>query len=93
MLGQRPDLTLVKLADGAKDNWSSLGAVLPQGIEIIDFYHACEHRKAAFDAAFRSQGGHGKPPLSPFPKLTSYPARLTYLTPGGRGVIVRIDSR
>jgi hypothetical protein len=52
VLGQRPDLTLVKLADGAKDNWSYLGAVLPQGIEIIDFYHACEHLKVAFDAAY-----------------------------------------
>ena len=31
MLGQRPDLTLVKLADGAKDNWSYLGTALPQG--------------------------------------------------------------
>jgi hypothetical protein len=52
VLEQRPDLTLVKLADGAKDNWTYLGAVLPQGIEIIDFYHACEHLKAAFDAAY-----------------------------------------
>jgi hypothetical protein len=52
VLGQRPDLTLVKLADGAKDNWSYLGAVLPQGIETLDFYHACEHLKAAFDAAY-----------------------------------------
>ena len=51
MLGQRPDLTLVKLANGAKDNWSYLGTALPQGPEIIDFYHACEHLKAAFDAA------------------------------------------
>ncbi|MGH8570261.1 MAG: hypothetical protein ACREXU_20205, partial [Gammaproteobacteria bacterium] len=45
VLGQRPDLTLVKLADGAKDNWSYLGAVLPQGVEMIDFYHACDHLK------------------------------------------------
>ena len=33
-------------------NWSYLGAVLPQGIETLDFYHACEHLKAAFDAAY-----------------------------------------
>lgn len=52
VFGQRPDLTLVKLADGAKDNWSYLGAVLPKGIELIDFYHACEHLKVAFDAAY-----------------------------------------
>ena len=60
VLGQRPDLTLVKLADGAKDNWSYLGAVLPQGIEIIDFYHACEHLKAAFDAAYGENSSRSK---------------------------------
>jgi hypothetical protein len=59
VLGQRPDLTLVKLADGAKDNWSHL-AVLPQGIEIIDFYHACEHLKAAFDAAYGENSSRSK---------------------------------
>ena len=60
VLGQRPDLTLVKLADGAKDNWSYLGAVLPQGIEIIDLYHACEHLKAAFDAAYGENSSRSK---------------------------------
>ena len=60
VLGQRPDLTLVKLADGAQDNWSYLGAVLPQGIEIIDFYHACEHLKAAFDAAYGENSSRSK---------------------------------
>jgi hypothetical protein len=60
VLGQRPDLTLVKLADGAKDNWSYLGAILPQGIEIIDFYHACEHLKAAFDAAYGENSSRSK---------------------------------
>jgi hypothetical protein len=37
-------------------NWSYLGAVLPQGIETIDFYHACEHLKVAFDAAYGQSG-------------------------------------
>jgi hypothetical protein len=60
VLGQRPDLTLVKLADGAKDNWSYLGAVLPQGIETLDFYHACEHLKAAFDAAYGENSSRSK---------------------------------
>ncbi|MCA1606548.1 MAG: hypothetical protein LC775_14020 [Acidobacteria bacterium] len=60
VLGQRPDLTLVKLADGAKDNWSYLGAILPQGIEIIDFYHASEHLKAAFDAAYGENSSRSK---------------------------------
>jgi hypothetical protein len=60
VLGQRPDLTLVKLADGAKDNWSYLGAVLPQGIETLDFHHACEHLKAAFDAAYGENSAKSK---------------------------------
>ena len=51
VLGQRPDLTVVKLADGAKDNWTFLTRALPDGVELIDFYHAAEHLKDAFDAA------------------------------------------
>jgi hypothetical protein len=60
VLGQRPDLTLVKLADGAKDNWSYLGTALPQGPEIIDFYHACDHLKSAFDAAYGENSSRSK---------------------------------
>ena len=41
-------------------DWSYLGAVLPQGIEIIDFYHACEHLKAAFDAAYGENDSRSK---------------------------------
>ena len=50
VLGQRPDLQLVKIADGAKDNWTFLSQALPAGVELIDFYHAVEHLKDAFDA-------------------------------------------
>ena len=60
VLGQRPDLTLVKLADGAKDNWSYLATGLPQGPEIIDFYHACDHLKRAFDAAYGENSSRSK---------------------------------
>ena len=52
VLQQRPALRLVKLADGAKDNWTYLGGELPAGVEIIDFYHAAEHLKHAFDVAY-----------------------------------------
>ena len=51
VLGQRPDLTVVKLADGAKDNWTFLTGALPDGVELIDFYHAAEQLKGAFDTA------------------------------------------
>jgi len=52
VLEQRPALRLVKIADGAKDNWSYLSQALPAGDEIIDFYHAAEHLKRALDAAY-----------------------------------------
>ena len=57
VLGRRSDLSLVKIADGASDNWTFLGEVLPEGVELIDFYHAAEHLKDAFDAAY----GTGEP--------------------------------
>ena len=44
---QRPDLRVVKVADGASDNWSYLSEVLPVGQEVLDFYHAAEHLGAA----------------------------------------------
>lgn len=51
-LAQRPDLTLVKLADGAHDNWDFLHEVLPEGVETVDFFHAAEHLAAALGAAY-----------------------------------------
>ncbi|MGH8523360.1 MAG: hypothetical protein ACREXY_03860 [Gammaproteobacteria bacterium] len=59
-LKQRPELTLVKLADGAKDNWTYLGAALPPGVELIDYYHACDHLKDAFDAAYGEKSTQSK---------------------------------
>ena len=52
VLEAHPGLVLVKLADGAKDNWSFLDHELPAGVAVIDFYHAVDHLKAAFDAAY-----------------------------------------
>lgn len=49
---QRPDLPVVKVADGAPDNWSYLGETLPLGGEVRDFYHATEHLGAALGAAY-----------------------------------------
>jgi len=55
----RPDLKRVLLSDGAKDNWRLLREVdqacgpPPQpSIEIVDFYHACDHLKEGCDAAW-----------------------------------------
>lgn len=59
ILPMRPDLTVVKLADGAKDNWQSLGTLdfglepdspsITQ-VEIVDFFHGAEHLKTGCDA-------------------------------------------
>jgi hypothetical protein len=54
---QRPDLRVVKVADGAPDNWSYLSETLPVGIEVLDFYHAAEHLDTALAAAY----GEGTP--------------------------------
>ena len=51
-LRQKPQLSLVKVADGAKDNWSYLSQELPAGVEVIDYYHAADHLKKAFDQAY-----------------------------------------
>ena len=60
VLGQRPDLRLVKIADGAKDNWTFLSGVLPQGVELIDFYHAAEQLKSALDARYGENDARGR---------------------------------
>jgi hypothetical protein len=56
-LSQRPDLRVVKVADGAPDNWSYLSETLPFGEEVLDFYHAAEHLGEALGAAY----GEGTP--------------------------------
>lgn len=51
-LTERPDLALVKVADGAKDNWTYLADDLPAGAEVLDFFHATEHLNNALVAAY-----------------------------------------
>lgn len=56
----RPDLKQVHLADGAEGNWKLLAQVArslgppsqtpTEIIEIVDFYHACDHLKNGCDA-------------------------------------------
>jgi hypothetical protein len=53
ILGARPGMTLVKVADGAADNWGFLSSdVLPAGEEVVDFFHATEHLHAAVAAVY-----------------------------------------
>ena len=51
-LRQRPGLRVVKVADGAPDNWSYLGETFPFGEEVLDFYHAAAHLSEALGAAY-----------------------------------------
>ena len=57
ILGARPDLRRVYLADGAESNWellaeieAALGTPALPSVQLVDFYHACDHLKAGCDA-------------------------------------------
>ena len=57
ILGARPDLRRVYLADGADSNWELLAEVEravggnpAKSVQSVDFYHACEHLKGGCDA-------------------------------------------
>lgn len=53
ILAQKPNLRLVKVADGAKDNWAYLSDIdLPDGEQVLDFFHAAEHLSDALTAAY-----------------------------------------
>jgi len=53
IVAKRPELKVVKVADAVPDNWEFLGSSkLPEGEEVIDFFHASEHLHAAVAAAY-----------------------------------------
>jgi hypothetical protein len=54
---QRPDLRVVKVADGTADNWTSRSETLPCGEEVWDFSQATAHLRTALSAA----DGEGTP--------------------------------
>jgi len=39
----RPELEMVKVADGARDNWTFLNDEIKEGECVLDFYHASTH--------------------------------------------------
>jgi hypothetical protein len=41
---------VVKISDGAHDNWRLLNEIAPDGIEILDFHHAFGHVHSALEA-------------------------------------------
>jgi len=67
ILAVRPRLKLVRLADGARENWrflESLDVGLPpdqvETWDIVDFYHACDHLKRATDLVWGEFSPKGK---------------------------------
>jgi hypothetical protein len=67
ILGARPDLRRVYLADGAESNWDLLAAVERavggnplKSIQIVDFYHAAEHLKGGCDAIWGESTPQGQ---------------------------------
>jgi hypothetical protein len=67
ILAVHPRLRLVKLADGARDNWRFLGGLdlsqLASPVEVwevVDFYHACDHLKHALDLIWGEFSPKGK---------------------------------
>lgn len=60
VLQERPDLQVVKVADGAKDNWRYFSDMEIPGIPVADFYHAAEHLHAALVAAYGEASPKGQ---------------------------------
>jgi hypothetical protein len=70
----RPDLQRVYLADGAAPNWSLAAALeatvrdaaevaggpYRPAVEVVDFFHACEHLKRGLDAALGEGTTHSQ---------------------------------
>lgn len=52
VLAKNPKLKMVKIADGAEDNWTYLSVLLPEAPEILDYFHACEQLHGAVAAAY-----------------------------------------
>lgn len=54
IVSEQPEINLVKIADGAVDNWRFLSDILlpGQGIELLDYFHASEHLNDAFESAY-----------------------------------------
>ena len=80
VLGLRPDLPVAKITDAGGDNWEYL-ATLPEGPEILDFFHATEHLAAGIAAV------HGDGTLATRHKFEALRERLLLEDDGAEVVI------
>ncbi len=69
LLEKNPDLQIVKIADGAKDNWTFLEKDINQGTSLLDFWHMSEHLKDAFDSAFDDNPAKSRAQFEKFKKI------------------------
>jgi hypothetical protein len=83
VLAQRPDLRLAKITDAGSDNWAYT-ATLPEGPEILDFFHATEHLAAAIAAV------HGDGTLATRHKFEALRERLLTDDRGAEAVIAAL---
>lgn len=67
VIGLRPKLRRVHLADGAQGNWTWLAEIEQQAgqptgtwVDIVDFFHACEHLQQGCDAIWGEGTPRGK---------------------------------
>ena len=58
-LERKPDLKVVAVADGARDNWPFLDRFSPD-VSLLDFWHAAQHLKVAANAAFGQDCAEGE---------------------------------
>ncbi len=87
-LAANPNLQVVGIADGAKDNWTYLEEdvldVLPAGFKcsaIVDYFHVCEHLSEALKAAYGDTSPKAKI------MLDKYKSTLKEFPDGARRVI------
>ena len=54
IVSKQPDINIIKIADGAVDNWRFLSEQLLPGIgtEVLDYFHASDHLNDAFESAY-----------------------------------------
>ena len=60
VLGRRPELHVVTVADGAHDNWRYLDTLAPEATAVVDFYHATEQLKSGLDARYGENDARGR---------------------------------
>ncbi len=72
IVAARPCLQIIKVADGARDNWTFLDGQINKGECVLDFYHAAQHLFTAIECI------HGKQTLETALEFKKYRGYLRY---------------